>query len=204
LLYATSKLDAYFQAPAEWPADQRARNIENTVRKVSALTQVQGRPRVPISFNSIESRFLVGAAFRVILRDVIFSSQQRYNQGVLEHPIKRLKREPLYREILQYSFRDYFDKFVVPFYQRSAPGLNINDVLDRSGDLRASGAALQANPNVRLIGNRNDFLLSDTDLEWLETTFAPDRLTLFPSGGHLGNLLHPDMQKAILSALEGL
>jgi hypothetical protein len=52
--------------------------------------------------------------------------------------------------------------------------------------------------------NRDDFLLPADDLAWLKTTFAPDQLTVFEQGGHLGNLSHPAVQKAILEALEGL
>jgi hypothetical protein len=60
---------------------------------------------------------------------------------------------------------------------------------------------LRANPNIRVIVNQNDFLLADEDLAWLHATFAPDRLTVFPQGGHLGNLSNPLVQKAILAAL---
>ena len=69
--------------------------------------------------------------------------------------------------------------------------------------LRTYAAGLQANPDVRLILNRNDFLLPDEDLAWLKTTFAEDRLTIFEQGGHLGNLTHPAVQRAILAALAG-
>jgi hypothetical protein len=32
------------------------------------------------------------------LREIIFSSQRRYNQGVLQHPIRDLRRDPVYQE----------------------------------------------------------------------------------------------------------
>jgi len=35
-------------------------------------------------------------------------------------------------------------------------------------------------------------------------TFEQERLTLFDKGGHLGNLGSPEVQKAILKALDGL
>ena len=70
--------------------------------------------------------------------------------------------------------------------------------------MRTYAAGLHANPNIRLIVNQNDFLLPDEDLAWLKTTFAEDQLTVFEQGGHLGNLSHPAVQKAILGALAGL
>jgi hypothetical protein len=54
------------------------------------------------------------------------------------------------------------------------------------------------------MANRDDFLLPDEDLAWLKATFAQDQLTVFEHGGHLRNLSHPAVQKAILQALEGL
>jgi hypothetical protein len=63
---------------------------------------------------------------------------------------------------------------------------------------------LQGNQKIRVIVNKNDFLLSPEDLEWLRATFKPSQLTMFDHGGHLGNLADPQVQKAIQGAFEGL
>ena len=76
--------------------------------------------------------------------------------------------------------------------------------MEKAGDLRTYADALRANPNIRIIVNHNDFLLTEADLDWLHTTFAPEQLTIFTQGGHLGNLFNPVVQKTILEALEGL
>jgi len=70
--------------------------------------------------------------------------------------------------------------------------------------LRTHAASLRANHNVRLIVNRDDLLLPDEDLAWLKSMFAEDQMTIFEKGGHLGNLSHPAVQKAILDGLNGL
>jgi ABC-type transporter lipoprotein component MlaA/pimeloyl-ACP methyl ester carboxylesterase len=204
LLYGVSKLDEFYQAPLEWPAAERTANIENTFLKVAALTSSSLTPRTTLPFNAIESKFLIGLTFRFILRDVIYSSQQRTNLGVLQHPIRKYRRDPLYQEILQYSYKDYFQKFVIPYYKTRGVDLTAPATLARAGDLRTHAAALHANPNIRLLLNRNDFLLADEDYEWLRGIFAPEQMTVFEKGGHLGNLSHPAVQKAILGALEDL
>jgi len=76
--------------------------------------------------------------------------------------------------------------------------------LAKAGDLRTYAAGLQANHNIRLIVNQNDFLLATEDLEWLRAAFAPEQLIVFQKGGHLGNLSHPAVQAAILENLQGL
>ena len=110
----------------------------------------------------------------------------------------------MYQEILQYSYQDYVQKFLIPYYGSRGIELSAPDRLEKTGSLRTYATGLQANPNIRLIVNRDDFLLSDEDLAWLKTTFAEKQLTVFEQGGHLGNLAHPAVRKAILEALEGL
>ena len=204
LLHGVSKLDEFYQAPLEWPGTERADNIENTFLKVAALSQTKLTPETSLPFNAIESKFLIGLTFRLILRDVIFSSQRRNNQGVLQHPIKNLRRDPVYQEILNFSYRDYFEKFVIPNYQALGLASPTAAAVEEAGDLRTYGAALRANPNIRIIVNENDFLLSAEDLIWLRATFSPDQLTVFAQGGHLGNLFNPSVQQTLLKALEGL
>jgi pimeloyl-ACP methyl ester carboxylesterase len=204
LLHGIARLDEYFQAPLAWPAAERAENIENTFLKVAALSKNSLAPQTTLPFSGIESRFLIGTAFRLILRDAIFSSQHRHNQGVLQHPLRNLRRAAAYQEIQQYSYQDYLEKFLIPYYWTRGVELSAPDTLAKAGSLRTYAAGLQANPDIRLLVNRDDFLLPDEDLAWLKTTFAPAQLTLFEQGGHLGNLSHPGVQKAILAALAGL
>ena len=194
----------FISAPLEWPATNRTDNIENTFLKVAALSQNTLTPQTSLPFNAIESKFLIGLTFRLILRDIIYSSQQRNNQGVLHHPIWNLRREPVYQEILQYSYQDYFEKFAIPYYQARGLASPVAETMEKAGDLRTYDAGLRANPDIRVIVNQNDFLLADEDLAWLHATFAPEQLTVFEQGGHLGNLSNPTVQKSILGALAGL
>ena len=201
LAFGISKLDEFYAAPLEWPETNRTDNIENTFLKVAALSKNTLTPQTSLPFDAIESRFLIGLTFRLILRDIIFSSQQRNNQAVLQHPIRSLRRAPLYHEIMQYSYQDYYAQFAVPYYWHW--GVSAAD-LEQAGDLRTYETGLRANPNIRVIVNQNDFLLDDEDLEWLHATFRPEQLTVFAQGGHLGNLSNPTVQKTILGALANM
>jgi hypothetical protein len=107
----------------------------------------------------------------------------------------------VYREIRQYSYQDYFEKFAVPYYQARGVAAPVAEALEKAGDLKTYEFGLRANSNVRIIVNQNDFLLAKEDLAWLRATFGPEQLTVFPEGGHLGNLFNPEVQKSILAAL---
>jgi ABC-type transporter lipoprotein component MlaA/pimeloyl-ACP methyl ester carboxylesterase len=196
-----SKLDEFYRAPLSWPEAERTDDIENTFLKVAALSKDTLTPQTSLPLSAIESKFLIGLTFRLILRDVIYSSQQRDNQGVLKHPIWNFRRDPVYQEILQYSYQDYFEKFAIPYYSTRGLAAPVAETMEKAGDLRTYDAGLRANRNIRVIVNQNDFLLTDEDLDWLHATFGPDQLTVFPQGGHLGNLSNPTVQKSILAAL---
>jgi ABC-type transporter lipoprotein component MlaA/pimeloyl-ACP methyl ester carboxylesterase len=201
LLHGVSKLDEFYRAPLEWPVAERADDLENTFLKVADLSKSTLTPQTTLPFNAIESKFLIGLDFRLVLRDIIYSSQRRNNQGVLQHRIRNFRRDPVYQEILQYSYQDYFDKFAAPYYSARGPAAPTAAAMETAGDLRSYDAGLRANPNVRVIVNQNDFLLEDADLVWLHATFSSAQLTVFPQGGHLGNLTNPTVQKSILAAL---
>ena len=196
-----SKLDEFYRAPLDWPVTNRTDNLENTFLKMAALSQGTLTPQTTLPFNAIESKFLIGLTFRLKLRDMIYSSQRRNNQGVLQHPLHDFRREPAYQEILQYSFQDYFEKFAIPYYQTNGLAGPVAETMEKNGNLRTYEAGLRANPDIRVIVNQNDFLLTDADLAWLHSTFATNQLTVFAKGGHLGNLFNPAVQKSILAAL---
>ena len=201
LIHGMAKLDEFYGAPLEWPTAERVTNLDNTFLKVAALSRSTLTPQTSLPFDAIESKFLIGMTFRFILRDVIYSSQRRQNQGVLHHAIHNFRREPAYQEIMQYSYQDYFKQFATPYYQTKGLAQPVATTLEQAGDLRTYAAGLRANADVRVIVNQNDFLLEDADLAWLQTTFETNRLTVFPQGGHLGNLFNPAVQKSILAAL---
>jgi hypothetical protein len=171
---------------------------------VAALSSQSPKPGAALPFNAIESKFLIGLGLRLTLRDMIFSSQLRHNQGVLKQPLKKSKRHEAYDEIMQYSFLDYINQFVIPYDKTRGIDMSNPETVKEATDLHTHADQLKANRNIRVIGNRNDFLLSTDDLAWVEATFDPSEVTLFEHGGHLGNLSQANVQKAILQALDGL
>jgi ABC-type transporter lipoprotein component MlaA/pimeloyl-ACP methyl ester carboxylesterase len=225
LIHGIEKLDSLYNAALEWPAAERTDRIEQLFAKIATILRSNGAgsptgdfgsaqridrkeaaqnvAAAGIPLSSIESRFLIGLVFRLNLRDVIFFTQMRHNQGVLKHPIDKWKREPVYREIMDYSFADYLNLFIGPYYKTRGIDLQNEDVAAPSVDLRAWQDFFKANASVRLIENEDDILLEPEDVRWLDQTFG-DRVTLFAQGGHLGNLGETPIQAAIVSALSEL
>lgn len=201
LIHGGKVVDALQDAPMEWPAEKRQALINNTLHKATLSGALNAKPNTPLPFDDIESKYLIGLTFRITLRDIIFSSQRRNNMGVLRTPLDPWRREPAYQEIMDFSYRDYLFKFAAPYYQKQGLGLK---ALLSEANLRKHEGILRGQSKVRILVNRNDFLLPPEDLAWLRGTFPPSRLTVFPNGGHLGNLKDPMVEKAVIDALGGL
>ncbi len=201
LEYGIRKLDSFQDAPLDWPADVRQQKINNTLLKAANFLTLTPEQLAKPPFDATESRLIVGLAFRLTLRDTIYSSQSRENMGIIKTPLNDWRRDPAYDEILNYSYSDYYKSFVLPYYKQR--GVTLQD-FTREDNLRTYQSALAANPKVRVIVNQDDFVTNSSDISWLRSTVSPSRLTVFPNGGHLGNLGTPPVRQGILKSLDGL
>ncbi|MFT4176799.1 MAG: alpha/beta fold hydrolase [Luteolibacter sp.] len=196
--YGIAKLDQFQHGPLSWPADVRQPRIDNTIHKVAKLSTLPPSAQAELPFDKVESQFLIGMTFRLTLRDVIFSSQYRHNMGVLRTPLTKWNRDAAYDEIFNLSYRDYFESFVLPYYRTQ--GITLKD-FDRVGSLKHFGPRLRRNSKIRVITNANDFLLAPGDVGWLKSTVGSSRVTVFPAGGHMGNIGTEPVHQALLKAL---
>jgi ABC-type transporter lipoprotein component MlaA/pimeloyl-ACP methyl ester carboxylesterase len=201
LRHGVKTLDEYYNAPKAWPAEQRQEKVNNAVHKAAALASLPPSAVGDIPLDGIESKFLIGLSFKLTLRDTVFDSQLRHNRGIIQAPLSEWRRAPAYEEIMNLNFRDYFLRFAVPYYKERGIGL---DEFAREINLRTYRSKLRSNPRIRVLVNSNDFILNSSDVSWLRSTVGPSRLTVFPNGGHLGNLTSPPLRTAIAASLDGL
>ena len=204
--HAITTLDRFYNSPLEYEPHQRPYKIRRTLRK--ALDAVRGMTdaHAPLNFSPSEAEFLIGLAFRTIIRDVIYQAQEQRDFGVLKTVRGNWTRTAPYREILQFSFMEYFYAFVLPYYAEIRPDVTFDETgaehLLAACDLRAYAAKLCGNPKVLYFGNKNDSLLSPADVAWLQTEWSADQVVLFERGGHMGNLHRDDVQGVIAAVLE--
>lgn len=206
LEHALLQLDRFYNAPLAFPAAERAQRIEEIFGKVLYLSHGDLEPGMQLPFTELESRFLIGMAFRLDLQFLILQSQELHDSGVLLTKRSRLHMAPAFREAAEYSYMEYFYAFVLPYFAERDDAVSFDAegarVMFERSNLRSLGAQLQANERVRVFTNENDFLLRPQDVEWLRARFG-ERLTLSPEGGHLGNLYREYMQDMIGDFMEG-
>lgn len=196
LAHAERCLDDMYFAPLKWPAKNRRQWMEDALYKAMYFTDSGLDVSGNLPLTRVESDFLIGAEFRLILMDVIMDSQRRHNLGVLKTDPNKFKRDDCYREIREIGYGEYAHRFVLPYL------ISRGMVADRAGleaatDLEKDTDALRDDPKVRVQFCDDDFVLTPEDIAWFRSTFG-DRCTEYPEGGHLGNLYQPDVQERLV------
>jgi ABC-type transporter lipoprotein component MlaA len=202
LFHGMLTLDRFYRAPLRWPEAERSPRLRMLMSKVFELARSPDlKPGAPLPLSPIEADYLIGLAYRVVLKDVIWISQERADMGVLKTPRSRWDREAAYREIWEYSWAEYFHAFVLPSRAGRTPTEADAAALLARNDLHAVADALARDDTLRVVINEDDFLLRPGDVEWLRSVMGAERVIAFPKGGHLGNLYRPDVRAAIREGL---
>lgn len=130
-----------------------------------------------------QSKILVSMAFRYTLRDVM--AQAIRDKRISAPPNMGYAwsdRTRLYLELDRISFHEYMRNYLLPqLGTKDGKALTIDALRKRTG-LRAVESTLKTNPNVRVMHNLDDFLLTRQDRVFLDKT-VKDRLTWFDQGG---------------------
>lgn len=225
LVYGMERLDAFNNVLAPLPPAEREAEVRRilfqavlvgqklqTTPNRGAYSRIDAidvrhstlEPGIEMPFTNTEAEYLIGLAFRRALQAVLWSSQQREDQGVLLTERRPLQRLPAYEEMGDYSFTMYMYAFVLPYYRdRVGTVASAEDLLAKN-DLRVVADGLRGNPKLRVFANRNDFLTNDADVDWLIAQVGPEHARIFSTGGHLGNLYKPQVQAEVMSSLEDL
>ena len=198
--YGMAQLDALYDEPMSWPADEREQRQLDILQRVAALTQGQIRPGSPLPFSESEARYVVGLAFRLTLVDTLWATQQRHDEGVLLTPRDPLDRDPAYFEMQDYSWREYFYAFLLPWLQSEKIVADDTEAIER-GDLRSVESLLEGSRNVQVFVSDNDFLRRPEDQELLVQLFGPESVHETHGGGHFGNGWRPDVRSQMMKDL---
>ncbi|NLW82380.1 MAG: alpha/beta hydrolase [Desulfovibrionales bacterium] len=147
-----------------------------------------------------ELKILIGVAFRLSLASMVFTSDVCTGAGYIVprgHVVTR--EEPLSPYLdaaVSVSFDDYVEEYLMPFLAFHDPTITRQKAL-AACSLEAIAPFLRTSSNVAVMTNADDPILTRDNLSFLSRTFGP-RLTLYPVGGHGGNLRYRDNVAAML------
>ena len=143
-----------------------------------------------LKLSDAQMAMLIGSVFRFSAADITFTSDLINRRGLItppEYPINEGTRlEPFFKRALLCSFDCYITEQVIPMWRAQYDGGSLTQLIQQVS-LYALEDYLRQSPKIAVMHNADDLILGEGDLGFLRRTFG-DRLTLYPRGGHCGNL----------------
>jgi hypothetical protein len=133
---------------------------------------------------------LIGIAFRMASSSMVFASDQRTNFGFIKPSNVRLTKNTALERYGAVSFRvgftDYYHEYFWPYYEPEYPDQNRESFV-KMHSLYAIQDYLETNQNIAVFHNQDDIILEKGEIDFFPKVFG-SRATIFPYGGHLGNM----------------
>jgi hypothetical protein len=147
-------------------------------------------------FTTEELQFLIAENLQSQLSELVYVTQVIHDQMVLTAPKDNMRKR--LEEAKRFTFSDYNQKIAVPLWQKQVenPRRDLEEFIQR-GSLARIVDRLRGNPKVHILHNADDFLAGRQSIEALKKALG-DQVTLFPRGGHLGNLWFPENKEFAL------
>src|SRR5690606_15068902 len=137
-----------------------------------------------------EMAMLIGASFRFSAADIVFTSDLINRRGLItppDYPISEGTRiTPFFQQALMCDFDCYMAEQLVPLWRRRFDGGSLPQMV-HAVSLYALEDYLRNSDKIAAMHNADDIILGPGDLGFLRRTLG-ERLTLYPRGGHCGNM----------------
>ena len=148
--------------------------------------------RKPQSDDPLEA--LIGISFRISSENMVFTTDVLTKAGYVVPKNLVLRRHDNvtdYTKVLgRLSFLDYFHGIFVPHFQAKDPSVTEAQLI-KTLSLRSIDGYLRNSEKFGLIHNEDDVILLPGEIDYLRDLFG-NRATIFPHGGHCGNMAYPD------------
>ena len=147
-------------------------------------------------FTTEELQYLLAESLQSQLYELIYVTQVIQDQNVL--PTSKDDMRKRLQEAKSFTLVDYYWKIAVPLWQKQLGDSQADpeSLLQRSS-LAPIVDRLRSNPKVHILHNLDDFFAERKSIEALKEALG-DQVTLFPYGGHLGNIWYPENKKTVL------
>lgn len=144
---------------------------------------------------------LIGLVFAITAQNLITVADVRSQSGYIV-PVGTTAKisanlDPYFIVAGRTSFENYFEDLLVPFYQRSDPSITPEQLKYRAS-LKSFEDYLRTTDKVGLSHNRDDIIMADGEIEWLEDVFG-ERAKIWPRGGHCGNMAYRENVEHMLA-----
>ena len=143
---------------------------------------------------------LIGTSFRISSQNMVFTTDVLTKAGYVVPKNLVLRRHDNVRDyakvLSRLSFLDYFHGIFLPHFQAKDPNVTEAELI-KTLSLRSLDDYLRNSEKFGLIGNEDDLILLPGEIDYLRDLFG-SRATIFPHGGHCGNMAYPDNVSAMV------
>ncbi|HWO41767.1 MAG TPA: hypothetical protein VNO43_08195, partial [Candidatus Eisenbacteria bacterium] len=196
---------------AEWSAlarkfgPEKSQNlIARALAIVDAFSYEPGDERAVIDrfvkrfdvFTTEEIQFLIAENLQRQIPELVYVTQVLHDRNVLTAPKTDFRAR--LNEARSFSLKDYKQKIALPLWQKQLglPQADPDSFLKR-GSLAPIVEELRANPRAHVMHNADDVLVERQAVESLKNALG-GQMTVYPRGGHLGNVWFPENQSDAL------
>jgi|GEM_PF-2017749 len=194
--YAARQLDSYYTQGMKWSEGQRKALLSLVVGQITTATPLfvhqiftgEDSHWLPSVENS-KLAWLMADQFRNSLKDVVFVSQAIFDDRVLRTQADEFHQNARLHEAKGLSFDQYLDSIVFTFWNKSLrkDHLEKDYLLMKAVDEVVSKG--KGDQRFFLFHNQDDFLSDFSNSSQIrELEKFPGTVTLYPLGGHIGNL----------------
>jgi hypothetical protein len=156
-----------------------------------------------LNLSNEQLEYLIGNSFQQTLTDVIFVSQQINDLGLLKTPATANRRNTREGEASRIGFETYMRRGAQPFWTHRLHSNWTEDQFVAQGDIQSLQSLVKTDSAYRMIHNLDDFLNDPAEIRAFAKGMG-SRATLYPTGGHVGNLWEPNVSAHLTSAMSDL
>lgn len=143
---------------------------------------------------------LIGVDFRISSENMVFASDVMTKANYVVPKNLVLRRHDnitnYAKALARLSFIDYFQGIMLPHFQALDPTITGPELI-KELSLQSIDDYLRTSPKFGLIHNEDDLILLPGEIDYLRNLFG-DRATIYPHGGHCGNMAYPDNIAAMI------
>jgi hypothetical protein len=137
---------------------------------------------------------LIGTSFRVSSSSLVFTSDVMADYGYIKPRglmLDRYSNLDIYNDVsVRLGFTDYYHEFFYPYYRADYPDAT-RDAFIAAISLNSIADYLHNAKKITVMTNADDIILEPGEIEFFPKVFG-DRATIYPHGGHCGNMNYRD------------
>ena len=148
---------------------------------------------------------LVGLSFAISSSDMMFTADVMRGGGYITPKNVVMNNStsltPYARVGFRTGFVNYFHEYFYPYFHTQDPTLTEQQLIDELSLNHIEGY-LKNSKKIGLLHNQDDIIMAPGEVDYLHGVFG-SRAQIYPTGGHCGNMNHPDVVRFMVNFFDG-